>query len=359
MPQMETTAGPARPGVKRRAAPRNSLPAAYLRLVLEIAAERGVDPGQVLRGTRISLAQLAAPESRVKAADAARAVTNAVHLSGDFALGLEMGLRTKPTAHGYLGYAVMSCNSLRESLEVAIRFVQLRQRDVSLTLTVDGADGVLQADDAHDLGAQRQFFLEGMMIGLARVAGFVLGEAMLDCELCFDWAEPPYFAAYRSRLPRVRFAAPAVQLRLDAHLLERQPLMADAGAAQQALEQCEREQALGSREPDNIVRRVRAELTLSADGYPDLSGISARLFTSNRTLKRRLQQCGTSFQVLRDEARHRDALRLMENPDMEIRQVAAVLGYKDPPSFTRAFRRWTGMTPIEVKHRTHAASGRA
>jgi len=348
----QTSAGPGKParrGAKRKAVPRNSLPAAYLRLVLEIAAERGIDPQQVLQGTRLGPDQLAAAESRVAAADAARAVANAMHLTGDEGLGLEMGLRTKPTAHGYLGYAAMSCNSLREALEITIRFVQLRQRDVSLSLTVDGADGVLQSDDAHDLGAHRQFFLEGMMIGLARVAGFVVGETMLDCELFFDWPEPPYFAAYRSRLPRVRFSAPAVQLRFDARLLERQPLLADAGAARQALEQCEREQALGGREPDNIVRRVRAELALGADGYPDLSGVSARLFTSNRTLKRRLQQCGTSFQELRDAARHRDALRLMENPDMEIQQVAAVLGYKDPPSFTRAFRRWTGQAPTQAR----------
>ena len=94
---------------------------------------------------------------------------------------------------------------------------------------------------------------------------------------------------------------------------------------------------------------LRAELALGVDGYPDLSGVSARLFTSNRTLKRRLQQCGTSFQELRDAARHRDALRLMENPDMEIQQVAAVLGYKDPPSFTRAFRRWTGQAPTQAR----------
>ena len=349
MHRTQATAGPSRPAAKSRAVARNSLPGAYLRLVLEIAADRGIDAQRVLHGTRLDPAQLAVADGRVTSADAARVVANALHLTGDYGLGLEMGLRTKPTAHGYLGYAAMSCASLRESLELAIRFVQLRQSDVTLELTVDGADGVLQADQAHDLGAHRQFFLEGMMIGLARVAGFVLGETMLDCELCLDWAEPPYFAAYRARLPRVRFDAPAVQLRFDARLLQRQPLLADPGAARQALEQCEREQALRGRGPDNIVRRVRAELALGSEGYPDLSRVSARLFTSNRTLKRRLQQCGTSFQLLRDEARQRDALRLMQNPDMEIQQVAAALGYKDPPSFTRAFRRWTGLAPTQAR----------
>ncbi|MBV8063768.1 MAG: helix-turn-helix transcriptional regulator [Nevskia sp.] len=98
-----------------------------------------------------------------------------------------------------------------------------------------------------------------------------------------------------------------------------------------------------------MVQRVRVELALGAEGYPDLGSVAARLLISSRTLKRRLQQCGTSFQELRDEARHRDALRLLENPDLEIRQIAAALGYRDPPSFSRAFRRWTGRTPLQAR----------
>jgi AraC-like DNA-binding protein len=99
----------------------------------------------------------------------------------------------------------------------------------------------------------------------------------------------------------------------------------------------------------DTVARVRAELALGAAGYPDLPELAARLHTSSRTLKRRLARHGSGFQILLDQARHRDALRLLRNPDLEIRQIAAVLGYKDPPSFTRAFRRWTGQTPHQAR----------
>lgn len=99
----------------------------------------------------------------------------------------------------------------------------------------------------------------------------------------------------------------------------------------------------------SIVERVRAELSLGAEGYPDLAAVAARLRTSTRSLKRHLAQRGSGFQVLLDEARHRDALRLLRNADLEIRQIAAVLGYRDPPSFSRAFRRWTGQTPHQAR----------
>jgi AraC-like DNA-binding protein len=100
---------------------------------------------------------------------------------------------------------------------------------------------------------------------------------------------------------------------------------------------------------EHILQRVRAELALGAEGYPDLSTVAARLDLSSRTLKRRLAEHGSGFQALLDQARHRDALRLLENPDLEIRQIAAVLGYRDPPSFTRAFRRWTGQAPNRAR----------
>jgi AraC-like DNA-binding protein len=99
---------------------------------------------------------------------------------------------------------------------------------------------------------------------------------------------------------------------------------------------------------------VRAELVLSEAGYPDLSAVAARLLTSPRTLKRRLQQAGSSFQVLLDEARRRDALRLLENPNLELRQIASALGYSDPPSFTRAFLRWTGERPSAARRKLRA-----
>ena len=58
---------------------------------------------------------------------------------------------------------------------------------------------------------------------------------------------------------------------------------------------------------------------------------------------------GTTFQSLLDEVRYRDARRLLANADLEIQQIAGALGYDDPPSFTRAFRRWSGRTPSAAR----------
>lgn len=104
----------------------------------------------------------------------------------------------------------------------------------------------------------------------------------------------------------------------------------------------------------DVIGRVRAELVLSEKGYPDLRAVAERLSVSDRTLKRWLQRSDASYQSLRDEACQRDALRLLENPNLEIRQIASALGYRDPPSFTRAFLRWTGQSPSAMRAKLQA-----
>ncbi|HMY82724.1 MAG TPA: helix-turn-helix transcriptional regulator, partial [Agitococcus sp.] len=63
----------------------------------------------------------------------------------------------------------------------------------------------------------------------------------------------------------------------------------------------------------------------------------------------RLQQAGLGFQQLLDEARKRDAIKLLQNTSLTIEQIALRLGYTDPANFTRAFKKWTGDTPSKYR----------
>ncbi|MHA7834996.1 MAG: helix-turn-helix transcriptional regulator, partial [Algiphilus sp.] len=64
-----------------------------------------------------------------------------------------------------------------------------------------------------------------------------------------------------------------------------------------------------------------------------------------RTLQRRLAEENTHFADLQTQVRQRLALRYLEDPNTHIDQVSEWLGFSDRRSFTRAFSRWTGMTP--------------
>ena len=81
---------------------------------------------------------------------------------------------------------------------------------------------------------------------------------------------------------------------------------------------------------------------------------------STRHLRRLLGQHGTSYERLLVEVRRDAALRLMADAAVSLTRIAYELGFQDPSSFTRAFRRWTGYSPSEFRRRqAHLVSGGA
>ena len=123
---------------------------------------------------------------------------------------------------------------------------------------------------------------------------------------------------------------------------------ADPAATELARQQCERElAALGEGAP--VVSRIRS--LLRDDLAITLPEAAKRTSMSERTLKRRLAEQGTTFSEIVDDARRNRALLLIEDRRLTLDAIAAQLGYSDTANFTRAFKRWTGKTPGEARER--------
>jgi AraC-like DNA-binding protein len=89
---------------------------------------------------------------------------------------------------------------------------------------------------------------------------------------------------------------------------------------------------------------------------PDLSFVATSLRMSSRTLQRKLSSSDLSFQHLVDRVRRRLARDLIANPDLNIGEIGALLGLKQPASFTRAFKRWFGASPRQFRRSLPDAS---
>jgi AraC-like DNA-binding protein len=80
-------------------------------------------------------------------------------------------------------------------------------------------------------------------------------------------------------------------------------------------------------------------------GSAELGTASEATHMSERSLQRRLAECGLSFTRLVEEVRFDSARRLLSDPTVKIVEISAELGYTDSANFTRAFRRWSGVSP--------------
>jgi AraC-like DNA-binding protein len=97
----------------------------------------------------------------------------------------------------------------------------------------------------------------------------------------------------------------------------------------------------------SAVRQAIADLFPSC--HPTIGRAAAVVGTPVRTLQRRLQELGVTYSGLVDQVRWEEACQRLCDPQARIVSVAAVVGYRDPSSFSRAFVRWTGMAPKEYQ----------
>ena len=106
---------------------------------------------------------------------------------------------------------------------------------------------------------------------------------------------------------------------------------------------------------ENFIERVRIAIQQRLTGRrPTIEDIADALHIGSRTLQRRLQDDGASFQRVLEEARHQLARRYLNNSVLELNEAAYLLGYEDGNSFVRAFRTWEGVPPARWREQQRA-----
>lgn len=319
------------------------LSSTYLLDLLRVVERYGVGEEELLRGIIDDRASLDDPNARTSLSTVEALAARAMELTGDPALGLAMGLQMQISSHGYLGFAALTAGTIREALELAVRFAPIRFPALAIKLEERDDEGILILEERADLGSAREFVMITIAVGFTRMGHALLGHPVLGrAELAF--AAPSYFEKIAGMIPgAVSFDAGAHRLIFPREYLDRRIETANAAAMKLATEQCERELEEATR-IRTFRERVRGLLFVEG-GVLSLEAIAKKLATSPRTLKRRLSEEGTTYTELLDELRAKRAMDLIANSELTLDEIAHRLGYSDVANFSRAFRRWTGKPP--------------
>ena len=92
-------------------------------------------------------------------------------------------------------------------------------------------------------------------------------------------------------------------------------------------------------------------------GYPAIEQVAEQMGSSVRTLQRRLLEAGVTYSTLVEQVRHDLACRKLETTQLHVAEIARDLGFKDHSSFSRAFLRWTGMSPRAYRQSLNQTGG--
>lgn len=315
-------------------------------LLTRFGAEHGVPEDVCLRSTRLRPEVLADPHGEVTADQELHIVRNLLRALPQVAApGLRAGARYHLTTHGIWGFALVSSSTLRDAITVGLRHLNLTFAFCHVWQE-PGADGErLVLDGAHIPSDTRRFLVEREVATIVTLGSELCSVPKEALTVRFAFAEPDDTAVYEEVLGlRPEFAAAANSVELAGDLLDRPLPQADPHAAALAEEQC-RELLRRWRDRAGLAGEVRDRLTARAWTMPGIDEVAADLHMSTRTLRRKLDEEGTSFRALAEEVRRSLAEELLARGGLSVAEIARRLGYTATPAFTHAFTRWTGRSP--------------
>jgi AraC-like DNA-binding protein len=272
-------------------------------------------------------------------------------------LGLILPAKLRFERYALPELAARASATLRDAMQQWTRFSMLIHPGIECAFEECGALAHWKHSiSGHPRGLSRQlneFVLAAAVHAMRETSG--AGPRVIEAH--FVHARPRSLRPLREffRTETLRFGALTNMLVIEARSLDRPQLTADARllatiaalGGQALAAQPNGSDSLRARVTD----RVRAQLQQS--GEPRMRPLARELHMSVRTLQRRLGEEGTSFATLVDDVRHELARALVRRADVSLADVAARMGFADFATFSRAFKRWTGLAPGAYRTQHH------
>jgi AraC-like DNA-binding protein len=322
-----------------------------------VLGKLGLDAERIFGPLGLSLDRIADSSARVAAGveldvwDAIEAAT------GNPAIGVRIADEVEAGALGAYEYLLRNSVTLRAAIEAANRYERVVDDLTRVALIEAGSVARLRlwrvGDYPHPAQGIECTF--SVIVRLVRVA-VPVSEAHGGSvhEVCFPHR---LSGSLEERTRRfgcpVKFDQPYAEIVFPSALLDMKNMLADPRLGQVLEEQVGHMLATLPTE-DPLIHRARVMLAaLLAAGNASLETLADELHMSARTLRRRLEQQGTSYKALLDELRKQLACHYIAQTDQSLEQIAARLGFTEASTFYRAFKRWHGTTPA-VYRASHA-----
>ncbi|MFV0932758.1 AraC family transcriptional regulator [Pseudomonas jessenii] len=313
---------------------------------LEVMASKGYTAQHCLKGTGLLSKQLQNPNLSVTLNQEIAFYRNALALSEDPCIGLEIGAAFLPQRHGLMGYALMSASTLRQALTLACKFGDLTFSWFDLVFTVTGNTACFALIDRVDIDPA----IANLLRDRDCAAVWAACSELLRQPLHLDQVALPHDghrreANYRHHFAcEIAFGSNPARLEFAASQLDTPLPSRDPAACDHLHQQCQLLLSKLSRQ-DFLVNDLR-QLLLARPGYfPDIEMLAEKLGMSVRTLRRRLADEGASYQAVLDEVRFGLARKYLLETHLPVQEIAPLLGFSDPGNFTHAFKRWAGCPP--------------
>jgi len=325
--------------------------------LLEAITAAGGNPDHVLRTIGLDRSAFSNPEGFVASSSFAQLLEEAARATADDCFGLHFGERYNPKNIGPLVYVVLNSPTIVAGIANVERYLHVFNRAAKWFFTVEGNWSYIRFL-LTDLGIEppRQHNECSMAVAL-KTLRIMMGSQWAPQEVQFAHGAPHQISEHR----RVFGTPVSFGCETNAFVVEREFIERELPAADPRLYPILKrylELVLNEmpREEDSLLASVRKSIAESMrDGDPKLARVSKRIAMSPRTLQRQLKEYGVDFKKLTDDTRRRFATNYLKDRKNTFTEIAFLLGYSEVSAFNRAFKRWTGSTPLDYRRRQIAA----
>jgi AraC-like DNA-binding protein len=310
---------------------------------------QGIDALEVFEELGIDGAKAANPDWRLRHSDFNRLMNRCVEITGEEVFGLLAAEQLQPQVLHALGLAWLASDTVYDGLRRLVRFGKLVSTSLNLELREEGE--LVHVDlgrnvEMDDFAFANRDYGVGMVV---RMSQMTLGEFLAPIGVAIERPRPKKPERWEYMLScRVAFDASCTsitwsQADIMEPLVTGDPALARVNDEQtQAYLDSFLAQTTSREVVDKIIERL-------PDGPPNQQQIARSLHMSSRTLQRKLKDEGTSFMDLLQDTRLQLASKYLGQPNRSVVETSYLLGFSEPSTFSRAFKRWTGVAPAEFR----------
>jgi len=335
---------------------KNVMAANYSMAIIRLAQSYGVSEEAALEGTGITPAELHNTEQMLSINQNAKLTNNAINITGIPHLGLMLGQNLNVTAHGMMGIAIMSSKNLGDALNIVCQYLKTRLTVLSATNEIKGNKLILTIKQDSPISSNDNtidtaicFAIEAISSSVHAIAKLLTQQPCDEFVYQFSYPAPSYSQEYKKVLgDNIFFSQGVNRVTAPASLAELPLPFYDEVTLKLALQNCNT--SLSKQESPLLLKhKIKLILDEAKGEFPNIEEISSQFNMCSRTVRRKLQAEGISYQKIVNEKRLELAKTYLLDPNRSIIQISSDLNFSDPSYFARVFKQWTGYLPTEYR----------
>jgi len=327
------------------------IPADSARWFIRQMLQSGLSHEDMFQGTGLDGLWMKRDDAKISMTQYLQIVENALTHTGNPALGLSVGKGQMLFEYGVWGYAIMSCATAGEAMNVAFKYWELNGALVDVDIIMEDDRILWKITPSFTGGDERliRFAVEEFLSTTAVACEFLFGQPLNAVCVHIAYPRPEHAERYRDIIHcPVMFDSENTVLILGRELMDL-PTVTGHFRMKHHCENLCQELMMKLSQADKMIGIIRQHVIQSMGRFPQAEDMAHQLSMSPRTFYRRLRERNTSYQAILDEVRSELAMSYLGQTHLSVDQISDLIGFTETTTFRRAFKKWTGHSPSEYR----------